>query len=615
MAQNLKTHYMTYFRGVVIAFFVSFMNSSLYSQGQFPAYSDIEFIGRFINWNTQLGGYPFPAVIEEEEPLLHSSGFHQSLFYIPLLYDQSIAGLGWDGELVSAVNTWNSQSSMAKLTINSLGGMVNNIGYTNPPQNTVSADNSGVYFAPNDAKSLAFTRHQILFKDKSDCNDSDWPFGPIIISADIVFNNNGLIEWYVGDLPQNTRQYHVSSVALHEFGHFLGLNHYTRFRRNKVMNRQLRSAKRYHLRSIDVNAINRLYGYDGMLGGGNNFFSSIPCQDFNPIIVHPVLGGGPEGEPTSDGGSTSPCENCAVDPGEDGINCGLESGCGVLCQDLCSYDGENIVINDYETPIYDYTIAKNTVKLEASKGSITIPSGDFKYIKAGEFIDAKPGLFSFDTGVLSEVEMVIGDCSCPEICSPVLTNVMTPNCDEINDFLSFAVNGASSYEFIVQNRWERTVYSKTGSINYADGNQIVNWAGQSNSGGMVSEGVYFYTLRLFSSCSGASKEFVGNQLSIFDPQECNLDQITKRSNVAHTTEEIVFEYYPNPVKDNLLINSHNALINSISLSDMQGKKLEDWVDLNVASFKVDLGKYGQGAFIVTINTNKGRSESKIITKE
>jgi hypothetical protein len=581
--------------------------------------TDMEFMGRWLNWG---GGAIRPnsnVSTAMLDPLNYSQGFFSEPFVVDI-YVSSDLPSAWQNECINAAAEWNSRSNLAKINVKTAPGV-----FSEPrPTPVLNNFQNGLFMSsdPNlfDKGVTAKTFYVKFFDDiPADCVNNDpnaWVNGPVLFRLFIGINTS--YSWFEEGNPIAVAQSKNTDIPLkshimHEFGHLLGLGHWGYNKQRIAMNEVHKSGVKYTLQPEDQNAINILYGNDGLSNSSSKFYNSIPCQYFESDLVgHSSLG--PRGEPIGFG-IGNPCDNCGIDPGEDGINCGSESGCGVLCEDLCSYNAENIVLTDYWTPMYDYTIDKNTVTLTASRGDINIPSGDFKYIKAGDYIDVKPSPFIFDTGILSNVEMVIGDCNCPDICTPRLPNVITANCDGVNDLLFFAVNGASSYEFTVRNRWGNIVYSESGPVNYSLGNKIVNWAGNGNSGGMLAEGVYWYSLKLFSSCLGTSKEFIGNKITILDPQDCNDDPLTKKSSRTEIADKASFEFYPNPVVDLLTIKTQSAAISTVSLSDMQGRKLERWEDIDAMAFQINLAKFGPNAFIVTVNTHTGITRSVVITKK
>src|SRR5690606_5994496 len=133
----------------------------------------------------------------------------------------------------------------------------------------------------------------------------------------------------------------------------------------------------------------------------------------------------------------------------------------------------------------------------------------------------------FDVKYQAIADFVIGNCECPDICEPILPNVITPDCNGEYDFLTFNVNGV--------NEWEISIWDRNGSLVFEGkgttwNNFIVAWNGIANrglfgSGKMVASGQYSYILRLTSSCDGSSKEF-SRSMAVLpgrDSEECMKD--------------------------------------------------------------------------------------------
>ncbi|MGI4863209.1 MAG: gliding motility-associated C-terminal domain-containing protein [Janthinobacterium lividum] len=75
--------------------------------------------------------------------------------------------------------------------------------------------------------------------------------------------------------------------------------------------------------------------------------------------------------------------------------------------------------------------------------------------------------------------------------APVFYNVITPNGDTKNDYLTITLPGVTGYEMQVFNRWGKRVWQST--------DPSAQWAAEGNSAGM-----YYYWVR-FSDCSGQTQ--------------------------------------------------------------------------------------------------------------
>jgi len=66
-----------------------------------------------------------------------------------------------------------------------------------------------------------------------------------------------------------------------------------------------------------------------------------------------------------------------------------------------------------------------------------------------------------------------------------------------------------------------------------------------------------------------------------------------------------FSVYPNPTSDKININATNIEINTISLFDIQGRKLEEINNLNILSnYELDLSKYNSGIYFINVNNKQ-----------
>ncbi len=72
-------------------------------------------------------------------------------------------------------------------------------------------------------------------------------------------------------------------------------------------------------------------------------------------------------------------------------------------------------------------------------------------------------------------------------------NVITPNGDNVNDYLCFNTESADYYYIITWNRWGNIITKETGNVKSA------HFCSFSNLG-FLSDGVYFYFIRLYDEC-------------------------------------------------------------------------------------------------------------------
>jgi len=380
----------------------------------------------------------------------------------------------------------------------------------------------------------------------------------------------------------------------------------------------------------DEEMIDRLYGNDGTLADpsipvsafGQNKTSSIPCDDFVPGIIGHLTSVTPTNAMSASFGSNSsastvsPCDNCAQDANEDGINCGSSSGCNVLCESLCTGNTNSLHLKNSNFAVLEnYNIVKDYIFIEPKESAITIEDGNFRYFKAGDRIEIKPGNgFSFDSGKLSTVDLSIGDCNCPPICNPKLINAFEPDCDGLHDYVAWFINGADSYEFKVVNIWGSEIYSESGSI----GSQpIPMWGGVMNNGKIVEADVVYYSLTLKSSCSGEEKTFIQEDgLHVHSANSCmeNQQQPSKNSLVRSQKEDIPIEIkvFPSPFFKSLTINA-NQKVKEITILSIEGKEVySKKLFRTVTETTLVLEGLNPGVYLVRVMTHNGTTTKKVL---
>lgn len=590
---------------IILIGLCSLSTFSLFSQSIYSG-TEMNFYGRWIEW---ADGEIYPKTnlsIQISDPINEATGFWDRSFTIPLYYTDDIAAEGWVPDFHEAVAAWNGGSNLANLSAEALQGNTRTYDFTN------GYNRKNVIFLTDDPlllnleDDLAATYPLTFYDDLEDCTSGNWQLGPLILEVDVGFNDTK--DWYTGINSTSTTntEYSVYKLLLHELGHVFGLDHWPYKKDNRIIMHSHTNSDNGRLQVEDYGAINELYGKDGLNSGGTDpFYSNIPCDyfTFGGVSSHKLTAR--SGEPMVFS-SSNPCDNCFRDPYEDGINCGVNSGCGVLCEDICSYTGSDLVFIDYEVPIYTYTIAMNTIEFLSSDGDINF-DGDYKYIKAGDYIDVHPNSYFFDTGVESEVEFVIGDCSCADICDPYLPNVMTPNCDGINDWLRFYVNGADFYDFTVEDRNGTEVYSSSGPI---EENPIVFWGGVTNAGTMVANATYFYELTLSSSCSNQDKSF-SSQLAVLDPNPCMINLEPKAYTEHHIASEesgkmganFNFNVFPNPFMESVVIKSGEGIMSyRVSLPDGRTLLKDDYNNKGRENVRINTSNLAPGAYVLEVIT-------------
>ena len=79
-------------------------------------------------------------------------------------------------------------------------------------------------------------------------------------------------------------------------------------------------------------------------------------------------------------------------------------------------------------------------------------------------------------------------------------------------------------------------------------------------------------------------------------------------------ERIYLRVYPNPVSENLYINSENQNIDSIIINDILGKQVLSKKNINNNSSIISLNELNSGLYFIKVNTGYGSESFKIIKK-
>lgn len=74
----------------------------------------------------------------------------------------------------------------------------------------------------------------------------------------------------------------------------------------------------------------------------------------------------------------------------------------------------------------------------------------------------------------------------PEICNVLVSNVFTPNNDNLNDVITFTTYCNTKFNAVIMNRW--------GNVVFETDDPNTQWDGRNQSGMLVAEGVYFYRI-------------------------------------------------------------------------------------------------------------------------
>jgi hypothetical protein len=197
-----------------------------------------------------------------------------------------------------------------------------------------------------------------------------------------------------------------------------------------------------------------------------------------------------------------------MDNNEDGVDCG---GYNCLpCEFNCSGNGN---FREYisKDKITNTTIVKDYIKagdLKLTGDIVNISKNNGQLImKAGNYISFEPG---FDVNIGSHLTASIGDCDYRDICDlQYYPNVFTPNCDGVNDWLGFWVNGATKYEFWVigqKIKGGASLEVKYHGIGPVNGNYVRVWDGKTlNKDKKLHSNHLYYLIRFFNSNLGTMK--------------------------------------------------------------------------------------------------------------
>lgn len=149
--------------------------------------------------------------------------------------------------------------------------------------------------------------------------------------------------------------------------------------------------------------------------------------------------------------------------------------------------------------------------------------------------------------------------------------------------------------------------------NYTAGLRVIDISDISN-GNMVESGYFdVFTANNNAGYNGAWNVFPyfesGNimisSLVFSDPNYIPGVYLVKASNLSLNDSETSenFSIYPNPASTELIVSTKNQIIDSIVISDVMGKILINYKDVNAENLKVDISSYSKGLYFIKINNS------------
>lgn len=584
---------------------LSLLLYSMLASGQFnpPIPEGSVFIGRWVLWLT---GEPVPHPVLSPAAFGNSDGFLDEEFHLPLEYDPNIQDYDYLDDLNRAVDNWNRETNIANIKVTGASQIPEPWALTNiQPGNLIVSVNEDLNtnVRCDQLPLLGRTEFQSISRE---CDDSSWPgVGPVLVSA-IVYVHPAACFF---DLVPSKGHYSMEAVLTHELGHLFGLNHHGTSSLSNVMYRYLEDyTLRGDLGTLDIEAINRLYGHDGRLGGNfdDDYFNSIPCDDFDPEIVGDLTGIPTDGtfNPYSNqpGVSVPPCSNCFRDEGEEGVDCG--GNCALPCEVTCTGNSENKRYSGQNPAIWNQTIVNDWITLGDFDGNtpsnVVVKEGAIKNLQAGTKIEISEGVH-IEKGAV--VDFNIDNCNCPELCSPILPNVFTPNCDGINDFYSIRVNGWTHFSIEVKDLFGRTLYTSSGGLDET-GLQMIMWNGLDNEGDPLADSYYLVNVTLTCDCNGLIRELETVLVHVINSSTC-MEGTLKNDMSSQNSRNLV---YPTNLRvgDKFVIEGIALNGAQVRLLSTSGIALNSSYEQN--GFKVPQNS-APGLYEVVLVRSTGRIES------
>lgn len=252
------------------------------------------------------------------------------------------------------------------------------------------------------------------------------------------------------------------------------------------------------------------------------------------------------------------------------------------CDNSFDLDAEDYLV-DIQSPsgCMDPVVDLGTTTTLCTGSSLTLDAGN-------------PGLtYSWNTGATSQtitvtqagtytVTVTDGACSTEE--SITITEVTTPTASGIQ----FVNTGTCAFNFSITNGQNIDSYS----WNFGDGSAAATTATPSHA--YATSGAYTVTATLTNGCGNTA---------ITQNVTCNYNGLDALENTA-------LSVYPNPAKDQLVINS-NETIDAISLVNVVGQTVAHYTALNSSNANIEVSNIENGIYSVIVSTANGVAVKRI----
>ncbi len=303
------------------------------------------------------------------------------------------------------------------------------------------------------------------------------------------------------------------------------------------------------------------------------------------------------------------CSNCILDYDETNIDCGGSDcyPCGI--QDVLAIKTELDLLGNVKSRYEIFAEPDPGTLLALKSGYSRLEAGLNIYLNGG--FEVQKGA-TFYAGIEAEL-MTEADRGCQPACVN-LVNVFTPNGDGIDDYWGFGQAFVTSYDLLIWDRNNHTIYSVSNQPVYENGG-IYAWDGT----GTNSEEVY-YGILTYRDCYGNShtQDFfthVYKSATILADNSPKEEIIQSKKVESELKEENNYiKVFPNPVTDQIQIHYNgNIFPLRYKLTDLNGKEIIIEETSN-ANEQVDLSDISSGVYIIHVKAGDCNLIQQIIKK-